>query len=229
MKRALFALLLLINSAHGETQFFHTTLEGVNSRMGIAASKIEYERPDGKSIVTGHGSAVFLDLSTYGYAGKRFLITAAHNVMNREGKLYGVIRVQLSDGTWSKATILQVDQNLDICLVASEQENDVVSLLSDKDAKKEEIVLLIASWRGGPIKETVGTVEKRYHDGTVKTKVVLDFDHGCSGGALFSRDGRVVGMAVSGVPQDGDLAHDCGLFLPTSCIESFLDEHRKKE
>ena len=51
----------------------------------------------------------------------------------------------------------------------------------------------------------------------------VKFDHGCSGGPVFSaRTGKVIGVAVAGIPLDHDMDYNKGLFVPVSAIESFI-------
>lgn len=189
-------------------------------------TRIHYEREEGHDLVVGHGTAFGIDLDAYGKPGRRYLLSAAHNVIDKAGKPYPMLKIEIVQGGRTKGAqckVVSVDRGLDVCLLESDEDLPSVASLATSDECVKAPVILAGSPRGIPVQLFDGTLLRRFHDGTVHSLAALEFDHGCSGGPLFSAEtGKVVGLAVAGLPKGGDMDHTMGLFVPVSAIENFI-------
>ena len=196
------------------------------NRLLHSAIRIRYERPDGDAVVTGHGTAFGVDLGDYGQPGRRYLLSAAHNVVDTAGNAYPALKIELSRGSgtfWSRCEPVAMDRSLDLCLLECSEELSDVASLATADEGLNAPVIMAGSPRGIPVQLYEGTLVQRFYDGSVRSMAQIEFDHGCSGGPVYSADtGKVIGVAVAGVPKDGDLDHAKGLFVPVCAIESFI-------
>jgi serine protease Do len=198
---------------------------GLAAGAGDSAVRVRSERVERGGVITGHGTAFSVDLSKWGYEGRRYLLTAAHNVM--DGAAFLPAKVEVVDGKWSQCKVVAADVKLDVCLLEA-GEDMAPAALAAEDAKPGDKVSMLASPMCREIHKYDGVVAKRFHEGGVLTLVRLPFDHGCSGAPLLGLDGKVVGMASAGVLKDGDMDKEVGLFVPLAAISSFMDENRKK-
>jgi len=193
--------------------------------------RIRYEREQNSATITGHGTAFALDLSQYGYAGRRYLLTAAHNVLDDAKRPYNTLKIEIEEGTrtyWSRCRAVAWDDELDVCLVEAGDEMPGVLMLAGSEPPVGSKLIMAGSPRGVPVKLFAGTLERKFERGTVRSSAAVPFDHGDSGGPIADpANGLVVGVAVVGVPKDGDLDHNIGLFVPVVGIVSFLEAHRK--
>jgi LysM repeat protein len=200
--------------------------------MMQTAVRIRYERIANGCTITGHGTAFGADLSHYGFNGNRYLLTAAHNVLDDHHKPFTTLKIEIryADGRelWAPVRPLVWDEQLDLCLVESSQDLPAIAQLSDYDMSEGGDLVLAGSPRGVPVGTYQGTVMTRFHNATVRTAAKIPFDHGDSGGPFFcARTGRVVGVAVAGVPKDGDLDHSIGLFVPMVGVTAFLEQNSR--
>lgn len=185
-------------------------LLAVNAHAGDAL-RLRYERVESGDRITGHGTA-------FGVA-PRLLLTAKHNVLDKNQNPYKTLKIEVS-GEWLKCEVISLHDDLDLCLLKSFADVPVFAL-ADADAPERTKICLQGSPRGIPILNVAGSIERHYHLGGVLTRARIAFDHGNSGGPVLA-DGRVVGMAVSGVPKNGDLDKELCLFLPVSALKSFV-------
>jgi LysM repeat protein len=194
--------------------------------------RIRYERMQDGAIITGHGTAFGVDLSRFGYSGKRYLLTAAHNVLDDRHRPWTTLKIEIryKDGRemWAPVKAVVWDDSLDLCIVESSEDLPSLVQLSDVDMNVGSPVLLTGSPRGIPVGLYRGTVQTRFYNATVRTAAQIPFDHGDSGGPFFcARTRKVVGVAVAGVPKDGDLDHNIGLFVPMAGVMSFLEQNAR--
>ncbi len=176
-----------------------------------SAVRIRYERSEGNTVVTGHGTAFFVDLSHYGYTGSKYLLSVAHNVLDGKGVPYDTLKIEYeidSRLVWSKCRVVAFDKKMDVCLIESRDAAPEVAKLAEADIAAEEgaEVVLAGSPRGIPIKLFDGTLANKFDGMPVHSTVRIPFDHGDSGGPFFSgQSGKVIGIAVAGIPKDDDL------------------------
>jgi len=190
-----------------------------------AVARLRYERIAGEAVVTGHGTAFAVDLAAYGREGKRYLLTAAHNVLDdATRKPYDTLILETAKLKWCGVKVLAFNVSLDLCLLECTEELPAVLSLADKEAAHNTAIELTGSKRGKPLTVHTGTVVERFERGTVRTRAAVAFDHGDSGGPVTAA-GAVVGVAVAGIPKDGDLDTNVCLFVPLIAIRSFLDQH----
>lgn len=217
----------------GSTSVFADAASGsANTDIMTPTVRIRYERMQDGCVITGHGTAFGVDLTRYGYQGKRYLLTAAHNVLDDRHKPFSTLKIEIRypDGRemWTPVRALVWDEQLDLCIVESTADLPSLTQLSDTDLNVGSSVLLVGSPRGVPIAQFQGSVTTRFYNATVRTATRIPFDHGDSGGPFFcARSRKVVGVAVAGVPKDGDLDHNIGLFVPMAGVASFLEQNAR--
>lgn len=191
-----------------------------------SAVRIRYERTEGGALITGHGTAFGIDLSPYGVHSRKLLLSAAHNVLDGRGNPYSTLKIEINEGSrtyWSRCRVVASDDQMDLCLVEAGDELPVLAKLHDTDLQPGSPVILAGSPRGIPVSLYDGEITKRFENGSIRSSARVVFDHGDSGGPFFcARSMKVVGVAVAGVPKNGDLDHNIGLFVPLVGIDSFL-------
>jgi hypothetical protein len=179
----------------------------------------------------GHGTAFAADLARYGYAGPRYLLTAAHNVLDDDGKPHGTLKIEVQDGSerrWLACTVAACDAELDLCVVEAAQDLPRVLLLADMDVPAGSAIMMAGSPRGVPVALFDGTLTRKFERGSARSRAQIRFDHGDSGGPIACpKSGAVIGVAVAGVPKGGDLDRGIGLYVPIVAVQSFLESHRK--
>jgi len=180
--------------------------------------------------VTGHGTAFNVDLSAYGYTGNHHLLTAAHNVLDDDGKVFDTLKIEIEEPgrtVWSRCKVLAFDKDLDLCIVESNDSVPAQVELADSDLDVGAQLLLAGSPRGKDVQIFEGTLTKRFESGSIRSAARIPFDHGDSGGPFYcARSGKVIGVAVAGVPKDGDMDYNIGLYVPIVGVKSFLERHR---
>ncbi|MCK6471637.1 MAG: trypsin-like peptidase domain-containing protein [Planctomycetes bacterium] len=191
------------------------------------ACRLRYRRIESGTEITGHGTAFAADLAAYGFEGRRYLLSAAHNVLDDAGQPYRTLEIETGGG-WSACRVLAHDRSLDICLLEAQRELPEAAQLADTDAAQGDAVILAGAKRGQAVRVYEGVLEKKFHRGSARYRVRVPFDHGDSGGPFFdAASGRVVGVAVAGVPLGADLDPGMGLYAPLAAVRSFLDAHRR--
>jgi len=190
------------------------------------ALRIQYERMEGGSLITGHGTAFGVDLSPYGLSSRRLMLSAAHNVLDERNQPYTTLKIEIKEGSreyWSRCRVVASDPKMDICLVEAGDDLPLLATLDGSDVQAGARVVLAGSPRGIPVATYDGEIIRRFEEGTIRTSARVQFDHGDSGGPFFnSTNLKVVGVAVAGVPKNGDLDHNIGLFVPLAGIDAFL-------
>lgn len=189
---------------------------------------MRYERLAGITVITGHGTTFAVDLLKYGFASKRLLLTAAHNVLDAGkpiAKIVAEVDWRCPDlrNNWIPVRIIALDTDLDLCLLEASEDVPALLELGERDPPLHGKISLLGSPKGEYIQEFAGIVIKRFERGTARYSAKVTFQHGDSGGPIIA-DGKVAGIAVAGIPKEGDLDPDIGLFVPISGILAFLEE-----
>jgi LysM repeat protein len=196
------------------------------------ALRIRYERMEGSSLITGHGTAFGVDLTPYGISSRRLMLSAAHNVLDEKNQPYATLKVEVKEGSreyWTRCRVVASDPEMDLCLVEAGDDLPLIATLDNTDMAPGARVVLAGSPRGIPVATFEGEVIRRFDSGTIRSSARVVFDHGDSGGPFFNSNTlKVIGVAVAGVPKNGDLDHNIGLFVPLTGIDSFLQANLPK-
>jgi hypothetical protein len=195
--------------------------------------RIRYEHESNGRTFTGHGTAFGVDLSQYGYpVSRRYLLTAAHNVLDDNKVPYSSLKVELRKGDntyWAQCRAVVWDEYLDLCIVESGDDLPSLLNLAASDPKVGSRLVLAGSPRGVPVGLYTGTLDRKFERGTVRSSATVPFDHGDSGGPMVdAASGLVVGVAVAGLPKGDDLDHNVGLFVPVVAVASFMEAKGQK-
>jgi len=170
------------------------------------------------------GTAFGIDLSDYGFKGKKFVLTAAHNVAIKIG-VVPKTTIEIKENEWVKCSIMKIDEDLDLAIMEVEKEIPVLKLAKE-DVKVGKEITMASSPNGEAIKLFNGKVVKRWEGGTIFTKAEIELEHGDSGSAVICSNGKVVGVIVAGLKKGDKIDNSIGLFIPISVILTFLEEKR---
>lgn len=218
LKLILLALILAVGSAW---------CEDMKARSEVTF-RTRYTRTDEKGdLVEGHGTAFAADLTEWGLQGPNYLLTAAHNTYDDQAKEREQLQLEITKDKWVRFDVIWVDRDMDIAVIRCVKALPRMALLASEDAHPKDKVTMLGSPLGVPIRSYSGVVLKRFAD-SFKTKVLIEFDHGDSGGPLFNQANQIVGMAVSGFLKKDEYELDpkYGGFVPVSVLRSFLDDHK---
>lgn len=150
------------------------------------------------------------------------LLTAYHNVDEDHIKPFVTV-----EGKEYPIKVVKFNKKLDIALceivrtLDNTEELKLPMLDIGNDAKANDKVFFQGYPRGKYLMSE-GQVLERFYSGSLDLAAVK-FDHGCSG-CPVTNGRHIVGIAISGVPKDGDLDYTKGMYLPASVIKQFLDE-----
>ena len=193
--------------------------------------RIRYERHEGNNLITGHGTAFGVDINRFGYQGKRYLLTAAHNVLDTKDQPFATLSIEINDGKhlcWSPCKVVAFDKQMDVCLVESAEDLRSVMELDTVEAGPGIPIVLAGSPRGIPVTLYYGDVIRCFEGGSVRSSAKIEFDHGDSGGPVVNaKTQKISGVAVAGFPKDGDLDHTRGMFVPLMAVNSFLQSNQR--
>jgi len=194
------------------------------------AFRLQYERSEGGVTITGHGVAFAADLAAYGFKGKKFMLSAAHNVLDDQTKKpFDTLRVEVTPQRLIKCRAVVWDTDFDLCVLKAEDNLPDQLALGGADAAAGARITMLAGPWGEAIRPLTGKVLRRFERGTVRTSMAVKFDPGDSGAPLLDAEGKVVGVAVAGVPKDGDIDPEVGLFVPLVMLKAFLEGVQKRE
>lgn len=168
------------------------------------------------------GTAFGVDLSEYGFKGKKFLLTAGHNVRSMSD-IKSETTIEIKEDVWINCKIVRLDEDLDLAILEADKEIPVLKL-SKEDVKTGKDVVMASSPSGQPIRIFKGKVLKRWESSSIFTKVEIELDYGDSGSAVICSNGKVVGVIVAGLKVNDKLDTKFGLFVPISVIQTFLEE-----
>jgi len=169
------------------------------------------------------GTAFSIDLSAYGFKGKKFVLTAAHNVSIKIGVIPKTT-VEIKENEWVKCSIVKIDEDLDLAIMEIEKEVPVVLKLAKEDVKVGKEIIMAASPNGEHVKIFSGKVLKRWDSATILTRAEIELEHGHSGSAVICSNGKVGGVIVAGIKKADKIDNSIGLFVPVSVILTFLEE-----
>lgn len=212
-----------------------TETEEAMLRNAVRIRSIHTKRvsPTETLTITGHGTAFGIDLSEFGLRGPRYLLTAAHTVWDQENRSANSLWIEIRTAKstyWARCRIRAFHKSLDICLLESERDLPFRSELAKVDSTPGSAVVMAGSPRGIPPKLFRGVLAADRRMPRTRTLAHIAFDHGDSGGPLYdARSGKVVGMAVAGVPKGDDMDHGVGLFVPLAEIKGFITNVARAE
>ena len=193
--------------------------------------RLRLRTPDGDAYVNGWGSAVAVDLSDYGVARPRYLLSAAHLVLNKNGKRLanGELSVEvpsLAGKQWQRCKVVAVDNKADLCLLECAIDLPVLSRLGDGKNNVGDQLLIIGCPAG--VEPTVSRgklVDKQPNVEGELWEAAAKFYHGNSGGPVFDAQScRITGIAVAGIKADhGDMDRNRALFCHIAVVRRFLN------
>jgi hypothetical protein len=169
--------------------------------------RLRHSYVEGKLTITKHGTAFAFS--------PRKLLTAAHNVLENGKALDGLI-VEVGE-RWLPCSVVKFNAEADIAILSVKE--DVPSFQFGEDPDEGSAIVLSGSKRGQEVKREAGKITNAYTRGLLFVGSVR-FDHGMSGSPVL-KDGKVVGMAVAGIPKDDDIDHSKFCMIPVSALRYY--------
>ena len=202
-----------------ETQFMKLYPENEMSDDDIATSEPQIPSNE-KESPSGNGSGFFIS---------RNVIATNHHVVDGAKKLEVVIQTEESVKTYS-AKVLSVDKLNDLALITIEDDDFVeyetlpYQIASRSIEVGSSIFTMgypIVGSMGSEIKVTDGIISsKTGFQGNVSTyQISAPIQPGNSGGPMFSKDGKLVGITSAGIPG----AENVGYAIKSSYLNSFIE------
>lgn len=175
---------------------------------------------NGKEIKIGGGTAVGVNLKKYGFKEKRYLLTAAHCLRNKEYDSNGVY-IMLIDG-FIKCEVVKIDTVMDIAIIKCVHDLPAIAELDDDAAPsdKEDLVNVGCPEWTTPASHIARMLDSSESVWLIKT---WSFNQGSSGSPLY-HNGKVSGIGVEGIinPETGCIIKHIGLFVPISRIKTLF-------
>jgi len=190
----------------------------------------------------GYGSAFALDLSEFGIAEHKYLMTAAHVVQSFETpghEMALLVEIKIEEGgkeRWIIARVIECDMKADLCLLRVEEEIDgVVPLAAKEDEEVGDALVAVGCPAGAAVSATFGFLISKHQ--VVHEKINEDdwesstaIFSGNSGGPMFDPNSHsVVGVVIQGITVPGvGMASNIALFVRLDVIRAFLSAPVKR-
>lgn len=220
---AALSVLMILSCAYAEdaAQPHVATLEEMKS----VTHRLRNKEERGGYVYTGWNSCVAVDMTEFGLKGKRYLLTAAHCVLNSNGQPYADLDVEV-DGKFVHATVIKSDEDLDFALISVEDDVPAVAKLGrSSTVQVGDDLTAVGGPMGQPLQATSGRVtSKRFFHCEIRSS--MNIKHGNSGGAVFNSSGEVVAIVLSFDMEHGgdEKKGGPGKFAPEDCFRRFLEQ-----
>jgi S1-C subfamily serine protease len=210
-----------------------TGSRNIPDKIAQSTVRLKLETPDGEYMVTGWGAAFGVDLSRLGATDPRYLLSAAHLVLKKDGKglATGALSVEVpinGKKVWTTCKVVAVDKKNDICLLRTSVDVPVINRIAISESQSVGAQVMIVGCPSGvsPCVSIGKIVDKEPNVEGRLWEAAAKFYHGNSGGPVFdAHEGTVIGVAVAGVSNgQGDMRRDKALFLPADEIKNFLEK-----
>lgn len=160
------------------------------------AYRIRSDFADGDKVVTGHGLCVPMKID-----GKRVVLTAAHIVKNEEGKDADEIIVDFPVG-WIRCKVIKIDIEHDLCLLEPKLSPPETVELDKKNNQQTQVVVNPNFYADKKMTLQEGVILSEIPLGRWVAKIEK-FNHGSSGSPVYTKEGKLCGLGIAGVTQDG--------------------------
>ena len=191
----------------------------------LGTFRIRTEVCTGHSMLMGHGTAFAVELSEFGLAKPRYLLTACHVIREHDGSICPTIKIEMRAGCqacWASCRVMSYDVNMDVALLECASDLPLTSRLASSDAASGDKIVMIGSPEGIPLHAYKGTVLRQSGLELSSARVEF-FKQGCSGGPVFDANSQeLVGLAVAGLGKGSGMdPHTC-LFVSLTNVKRFL-------
>lgn len=201
--------------------------------------KMENSFRRGGDAVIGQSTCFAVDLSAYGYSGKRVVISAGHAVRIKpesELKQDIVVRIRTKDGfEWVKAKVLAFDASKDIGLLELDSEVDSVAKLTKKDnLRRGDRLFAVGAPGGTAITPTEGYLDSKEREIAETNEgwwqASFPISPGNSGGPVWDPNRKeIVGILTGGQTSLYGISPNVAYFVSFPSLDQFLrsDEVKK--
>lgn len=186
---------------------------------------------DSKYLHSGLGTGI--DLSKYGYNGKRAILTVCHVVSNGDDKAKDIKVSAIHDGKKEifEAKLVAYDEDCDLALLEADRDLPAVNKLAKKDRLGRGSILFTVVYPEKTAPTPVrGELTTKFPEHNYVWQGSMQTRFGYSGGTVWDPNNReVVGVVVS-VILEGDKreAFNVCFFAPIPVIGKFLQDNSKK-
>jgi S1-C subfamily serine protease len=183
--------------------------------------------------ITQWGSGGCAELTEFGMLGNRYIITAAHVILDDDGNVEERVEAEiLLQGAevraWLQVEVMFYDKELDIAVLKSPVEMASSARLADDDSLKNgDEVTAIGGPMGQPLQASKGTIVKN-SPWRCENIGTMNIRHGNSGGPVFDSEGHIVAIvrAFQRVGRDEDGGP--GVMVPIECVRKYINSKVKK-
>ena len=193
--------------------------------------RLQLQRAEGNELVTGHGAAFAVDLSDVGLTRPRYLLSAAHLVLDRYGRRApGHLTIEVDHNgrkVWEACKVVAVNRDADLCLLESPVDLPNLARLGRGDERVGEALLIVGCPKGVPPCVSHGQLTSKEPPVSGELwEARAKFWHGNSGGPVFdAKNQTLAGVAVAGGMDDtGDMDPHTALFTPMPVVRKFLKD-----
>jgi S1-C subfamily serine protease len=180
---------------------------------------------------TAGGLGSGIDMSRYGYSGKRCIITVYH-VLAPLGIVSTDIQVLIKEGKeghFIRAKLIAFDKEQDVALLETSQDLPFVNKLASKDRLKigSPLCLTIMPGACGPVVKPGHFCNRGDTDGNWETSI--GSRSGYSGGSIWDPIKKeIVGLMVAGYKDANGFCPDIGFFVPWTRFDKLFKDNKDK-
>lgn len=225
-------MLLLSPLVAGEAKYPSIPKTMLKSTHRIASTTYRKGK-DSELVITGHGTAVAVDLSKSGHEQKRFLLTAAHCCVEDGKPLPILIETTREDGkkVWVEGKVVAFDDDIDIALVYANEDMPSLAKIADSDLVDiGDPIFAIGSPQGTSLKATMGYLSEKGEESKINPHEIwrqgsMAITHGNSGGPVFDANREEVVGIITAILLD---APNVAYFVGQPEISKFLSTNSDK-
>lgn len=175
-----------------------------------------------KQTLINFGTAFAVNLSSYGKPDALYLLTATHNIYDKNSPAPHVF-IETAEGKFLRCAVVKADKDTDLCLLQCSENLPATLKIADKEAENGNQIIIMGCPAGVPPGAYKGFVA-RSNFGVNKGCAAVLFYHGCSGGPVLNTAQEVVGLAVEGIADEntGRMVPAVAVYVNLAALKKFL-------
>lgn len=208
--------------------------------------KVKTRSKVGIFVISSSGSAFGVNLAPFGFAGKRYLLTAAHVILD-DDHISDRIEVEVRNKIfrdkknpksgfivsrmWIRARVITYDREMDIAILKVEMDLPHIAELDlEPDLKRGAPLLAVGCPSGTAITPSWGYLTSKEsetkHNNNFWWQASMPIYYGNSGGAVWNpKSSKIIGICVAIIAHKGPAAN-ASFFVSPDSIKMFLGSKR---
>jgi len=146
------------------------------------------------------------------------ILTALHAVKDPKIDATDIL-VRLEDG-WIKCHIVSEDKDYDLAIIKPHIKPSFVLEISQENPKEKDSILNANYFKDNKLIFKLGKVDKRME--VLWLADIEAFSHGSSGSPILNSQGRIVGLGIAGISNDGGKTIFKAIFVGVDKINAFV-------